>query len=200
MTSQYRELVRRHRLERQNRQSAKQSQGPLALALQLFIPCKLILTTSQKRWSQRARKGGQAADRQGSVSDALKEGGSTCTGCTRLGTLKVIAHKKALEELSDGVRVGVGFLLNDADKVLQHVAPPFVDNHRRRQVPQQVVRVCLDRVHVPAGSAQASKRTCRRRTDKRREKRSPSSFCAAHPLLVLEKHVEDRVASAYSPP
>ena len=68
-----------------------------------------------------------------------------------LGTLKVIAHKQALQELGDGVAVLVGFLLNDPDEVLHNIPPPLVDHHCCGQVAQQVLRCRLKRVQIPAG-------------------------------------------------
>jgi len=44
-------------------------------------------------------------------------------------------------------------LLDRADKLLQHVAPALVHDDRDRQVAQQVLRVGLQRVQVPATRA-----------------------------------------------
>lgn len=46
-------------------------------------------------------------------------------------------------------------LLNHPDELLQHVAAALVHDHRRRQVPQQVLRIGLQRVEIPAAATRA---------------------------------------------
>ena len=60
-------------------------------------------------------------------------------------------------------RPGRHLLLHHADQLLQHVAPPLVHHHRGRQVAQQVLRIGLQRVQVPARRApmpRLSRRGC----------------------------------------
>ena len=66
-----------------------------------------------------------------------------------LRRLEVKVDKEAVQEVGDGVAVLVQLLADHLDQVLQHVAPPLVDYHGHRQVPQQVLAGQLDGRQVP---------------------------------------------------
>ena len=70
-------------------------------------------------------------------------------GAHRQSSLKRCPQARWAGITRDGVPVFVRLLLDDLDQVLHDVPPPLVDNHGCGQVPQQVLRVGLDGVHVP---------------------------------------------------
>ena len=50
----------------------------------------------------------------------------------------------------DWVLVLVRLLLNDLHKILHDISPPLVDDDRCCQVSEEVLRICLDGIEIPA--------------------------------------------------
>lgn len=65
-----------------------------------------------------------------------------------LGTLKVKGDVEVFQELGDGVPVGVAFLLDDANQIVQHVASSLVCDYRRCQISKNVRARHLDCIQV----------------------------------------------------
>lgn len=75
----------------------------------------------------------------------------------RVARLRTHTYPEAAEFTIACGGVSATHLLQDLDEVLHDVAPPLVDDHRHRQIPQQVLAGRLHRVQVPAAAGHTGK-------------------------------------------
>ena len=104
--------------------------------------------------------------------------------------VKVKIGVEVLEELGDGVRVGVRLLLQHSHEIVELVPPPLVRDDGCRQVPQDVRAGGLDGVQIPGKRRSAIQVSNEVGTTRR------SWSCAAwRDALVLQEHVHDAIAT-----
>lgn len=78
-----------------------------------------------------------------------------------LSAVKVVVDEEALEELGDGISVGVGLLLDNAHHISQNLLPATrVDDHAGGEIAQKVRRKRLDGIQVTGGGEIQKEMAC----------------------------------------